>query len=207
MNEFKFNASEYAKMLGISTSAIRKRRLSGKLDGQFEKRNSEYFYKTPPKDRPNKGAVTPYNFKQFTSGDRSSMYRPKKYPSYYSRSTNRSRNVPYDETKYGNAPNGHQLQLTNDMRQKMRIDQKLKASDLEWLTDDLVLEVKRRQARARADKIKQWNEETRKMNAMNSGLERLKYDPPMTGRWYNHSTGKMEDYDPPKKDYSKMYYG
>ena len=42
---------------------------------------------------------------------------------------------------------------------------------------------------------------------MNRGLERLKYDPPMTGRWYNHSTGKMEDYDPPKKDYSKMYYG
>jgi hypothetical protein len=142
MNEFKFNAPEYAKLLGISTSAIRKRRLSGKLDGQFEKRNSEYFYKAPPKDRPNKVAVTPYNFKQFTAGDRSSVYRPKKYPSYYSRSTNRSRNVPYDETKYENAPNGHQLQLTNDLRQKMRIDQKLKASDLEWITDDLVLEVK-----------------------------------------------------------------
>lgn len=77
MNEFKFNASEYAKLLGISTSAIRKRRLSGKLDGQFEKRNSEYFYKTPPKDRPNKGAVTPYNFKQFTSGDRRSQFRQK----------------------------------------------------------------------------------------------------------------------------------
>ena len=45
MNEFKFNAPEYAKLLGISTSAIRKRRLSGKLDGQFEKRNSEYFSK------------------------------------------------------------------------------------------------------------------------------------------------------------------
>ena len=40
-----------------------------------------------------------------------------------------------------------QLQLTNDLRQKARIDAKLKASELEYITDDLVLEVKRKIAK------------------------------------------------------------
>ena len=35
--EFKFSATEFAHMMRISPSALRKRRLTGKLDGQFKK--------------------------------------------------------------------------------------------------------------------------------------------------------------------------
>ena len=52
--KFKLNAKEYATLEGITASALRKRRLSGKLEGQFIKKGSEYFYSTPLQDRPNK---------------------------------------------------------------------------------------------------------------------------------------------------------
>ena len=35
--KYKFNAKEYATLNGITPSALRKRRLSGKLDGQYIK--------------------------------------------------------------------------------------------------------------------------------------------------------------------------
>ena len=124
MDKFKLTASEYAKILGITTSAVRKKRLAGKLEGQYVQKDSKYFYAPPGKSRPNKVEVTPYNNPKFHG----SVYRPKKHPSYYFRKKNR--NVPYDETRYENAPNGSQLQLTNDLRQKARIDAKLKASEL-----------------------------------------------------------------------------
>jgi hypothetical protein len=41
---------------------------------------------------------------------------------------------------------------------------------------------------------------------MQMSLKQIKlYDPPMTGRWFNHQTKKYEDYTPKKKEYK--YYG
>ena len=39
--KYKFNANEFAKLNGITPSALRKRRLSGKLEGQYIKKGSE----------------------------------------------------------------------------------------------------------------------------------------------------------------------
>ena len=196
MDRFKFTASEFAKMLGISTSAVRHQRLKGKLEGQYTKKGSEYFYASPPKSRPNIEQFTAHNNPKFTG----SQYRPKKHISQYFKKKNR--NVPYDETKYHNAPNGSQLQLTNDLRAKARIDAKLKASDLEYITDDIVLEVKRRKAKELADKVKA----QRSLNPVQFSVSRAQsYDLPMTGRWYNHTTGQMEDYSKPKRKFN--YYG
>ena len=39
--KYKFNAKEYATLNGISASALRKRRLSGKLEGQYIKKDSK----------------------------------------------------------------------------------------------------------------------------------------------------------------------
>ena len=50
--EFKFSATEFAHMMRISPSALRKRRLTGKLDGQFKKVDNNYFYKYHAKDGP-----------------------------------------------------------------------------------------------------------------------------------------------------------
>ena len=47
--KYKFNANEFAKLNGITPSALRKRRLSGKLEGQYIKKGSDYFY-TPSLD-------------------------------------------------------------------------------------------------------------------------------------------------------------
>jgi hypothetical protein len=206
MDKFKLTSSEYAKMLGITTSAVRKKRLAGKIEGEYIKKDSKYFYASPSASRPNKDEFTPYKNPKFTLGDRVSVFRPKKHPCYYYRKKNRD--VPYDETRYENAPNGHQLQLTNDLRQKARIDSKLKASELEYITDDLVLEVKRKIAKEKADKVKRLQEGqrrsllpdyTRTYREPSAG-----YNLPMTGRWYNHATQKMEDYSPKKKKYK--YY-
>ena len=54
MDKFKLTASEYAKILGITTSAVRKKRLAGKLEGQYVQKDSKYFYAPPGKSRPNK---------------------------------------------------------------------------------------------------------------------------------------------------------
>ena len=201
MDKFKLTASEYAKILGITTSAVRKKRLAGKLEGQYVQKDSKYFYAPPGKSRPNKVEVTPYNNPKFHG----SVYRPKKHPSYYFRKKNR--NVPYDETRYENAPNGSQLQLTNDLRQKARIDAKLKASELEYITDDLVLEAKRKIAQKKAEKVQRMQDAQRSMLPVYGRSSRVpssRYEEPMRGRWYNHATGQMDDYDPPKKKYD--YY-
>jgi len=203
MNKFKLTASEFAKMLGITTSAVRHQRLKGKLEGQYVQKDSKYFYASPVKSRPNIVPVTPYMNPKFNG----SAFRPKKYKSQYSKKKNR--NVPYDETKYANAPNGSQLQLTNDLRTKARIDSKLAASDLKYITDDVVLEVKRRKAKALADKVKS----SRHQSSLNPDKfyltnryqrSSINYASPMKGRWYNHESGQMEDHDPPKKKFN--YY-
>ena len=152
---FKFTAPEYAKMLGISTSALRHRRRRNNLEGEYVKIGSEYFYKTPPRDRPNIVRFTPHNDPRFLVGDKVSQFRPKKYRSLYDRKGgSRRRDVPYDLTGYHNAANGWQLQLTNDLRQKARIDGKLEVSQLNGLTDRVVEQVLKNIAKEKADKIK-----------------------------------------------------
>ena len=58
--KYKFSAKEYSTLCGITPSALRKRRLSGKLEGQFIKKGSEYFYSSQETDRPNKDKFTVY---------------------------------------------------------------------------------------------------------------------------------------------------
>ncbi len=120
--KYKFNAKEYATLNGISTSALRKRRLSGKLDGQFIKKDSKYFYTTPVADRPNK--------EQFTV--------------HGSRSKHRRRNVHGSETNYHKARNGHQLKLANDIKQLARINRRLSEEQIAEITDDIFEVAKQR---------------------------------------------------------------
>ena len=93
--KYKFNAREYSAIVGITPSALRKRRLSGKLNGSFIKKGSEFFYASPAIDGPNKDTFTPIN----------------------SRSKQRRRHVPRSEVQYHRARNGHQLQQANDIKQ------------------------------------------------------------------------------------------
>ena len=52
---YKFNSAEYAQLLGITASALRKRRLSGKLEGLYKVLDGKYMYAAP---RPNKVSFT-----------------------------------------------------------------------------------------------------------------------------------------------------
>ena len=52
---YKFNSAEYAQLLGITASALRKRRLSGKLEGLYKVLDGKYMYAAP---RPNKQSFT-----------------------------------------------------------------------------------------------------------------------------------------------------
>ena len=89
MNEkFKFNALEYSKMLGITLSALRKRRLAGKLTGQYILEKNKYMYASP---RPLHGEGT----------------------GKCSLSRKRRRSVPRHLTRYPSS----KFQLTNDLRQ------------------------------------------------------------------------------------------
>ena len=114
--KYKFNATEYATLNRITASALRKRRLSGKLEGQYIKKGSEYFYSTPLKDRPNKD----------------------KFPLHASRSNNKRRQVPEACTRYHNARNGHQLKLANDIKQLARINRSLNENQIAEITPDII---------------------------------------------------------------------
>jgi len=78
--KYKFTASEYAQMCGIGTSALRKRRLKGKLEGQYILENNCYLY---ARHRPIKDVGTPVTGPKFTL-------------------KKRRRDVPRDKTKYTN---------------------------------------------------------------------------------------------------------
>ena len=120
--KFKFNAKEYASLNGISASALRKRRLSGKLDGQYIKKDSKYFYSTSAGDRPNKDEFT-------VRGSRSKLKR---------------RNVHGSRTRYHKARNGHQLKLANDIKQLARINRRLSEEQIAEITDDIFEAAKQR---------------------------------------------------------------
>ena len=117
--EFKFSATEFAHMMRISPSALRKRRLTGKLDGQFKKVDNNYFYKYHAKDGPMQGAGT-------------------------FQVSRRRRNVPRSEVKYHNARNGHQLQLANDIKQMARIQRSLNENQIAEITPDIIEVAKQR---------------------------------------------------------------
>ena len=52
---YKFNSAEYSQLQGITPSALRKRRLSGKLDGLYKVIDGKYMYAAP---RPKKESFT-----------------------------------------------------------------------------------------------------------------------------------------------------
>jgi hypothetical protein len=129
--KFKFNANEFAKLNGITPSALRKRRLSGKLEGQYVEKNGKYFYSHQEIDRPIKDSFTQHN----------------------SRSKIRRRNVPDSQTNYHKARNGHQLKLTNDLRQLARINRSLNEEQIAEITDDIFEVAKQR----RLERIRKLN--------------------------------------------------
>ena len=88
--KYKFTAKEYATMQGITASALRKRRLAGKLEGQYTKKGSDYFYCITQTDGPIKQSFTLKN--------------------------SRRRHVPRSEVQYHKAHNGHQLQQAINRR-------------------------------------------------------------------------------------------
>ena len=70
-----------------------------------------------------------------------------------SRSTVKRRNVPDAETNYHKARNGHQLKLTNDLRQLARINKTLNEEQIAEITDDIFEVAKQR----RLERIRKLN--------------------------------------------------
>ena len=58
LNPFDLNRTEYAELLNISPNAVRMRMRHGKLEGQYEFRNGQYFFKAPEAVRENIGLTT-----------------------------------------------------------------------------------------------------------------------------------------------------
>ena len=142
--KFKFNANEFAKLNGITPSALRKRRLSGKLEGQYIKKGSDYFYTPSLGHRPNND--------QFTLNN--------------SRSKVRRRNVDATNTNYHKVRNGHQFKLTNDLRQLARINKRLNEEQIAEITDDIFEIAKQR----RRDRIKkQEAQQSKNLKNLNYG--------------------------------------
>ena len=116
--KYKFNFKEYSAMLGISPSALRKRRLAGKLEGQYIKKGSEYYYASQEESRPNKVLFTQKN--------------------------SRRRNVPRSEVQYHKAHNGHQLQMANDVKQLCAINKRLSDAGIKEIVPDIIEVAKER---------------------------------------------------------------
>ena len=151
--EFKFNANEFSKMLQITPSALRKRRLAGKLEGQYKKINQNYFYKYNGADRPNNKEFTP--------------------------KLSRRRNVPRSEVRYHNARNGNQLQLANDLKQLARIKRSLSEQQIAEITPDIFEIAKQRRATRLKEQIKKDSKPTKNYGGWLTSLElnREKFKP------------------------------
>jgi hypothetical protein len=172
--KYKFNASEFSKLLGITTSGVRKRRLSGKLDGQYIKNNSEYFYSAPGRDRPIKETFTSKTI-------------------HASQSSARRRHVPDGETNYGKCRNPHKMQQNNDYRSLMRIKGLLTKEEQEKVVPKLIELAK---AEVVKEKLSILLSPTFKPFPVVNNLKKLQhyekhYQEPK-GRWYNHDTQEME---------------
>ena len=137
---YKLTANEYARMRGITTSAVRKRRLKGLEENNFKKIGSNYYYRTPERDRPNIVEVTPHN-------------KPKKrLKDYYKKK--RRRNVPEGEENYHNARNGWQLKQLNDMRKLTRLENDLSEDGILEIKDDIIEVAKQRVADRKKEEAK-----------------------------------------------------
>ena len=175
--KYKFNASEFAKLLGISTSGVRKRRLSGKLEGQYIKNNSEYFYSAPELDRPIKETFTSKTV-------------------HASQSKKRRRGVEDSETKYGNCRNPFQMKRANDYRSYIRIKGLLTKEEIDKVIPKICElareEVKKDKLKILLDvsafKIKPVNN-LRKIQE----IDRRASSHKELGRWFNHSTKEYEN--------------
>jgi len=151
--KFKFNAKEYSLMQGITPSALRKRRLAGKLEGQYIKKGSEFFYASPEVDGPNKELFTPKH--------------------------SRRRNVPRSEVRYHRARNGQHLQRTNDLRQLARINRVLNEDQIAEITDDIFEVAKQRRAQRVRQQIQQDSKPTKNYGGWLTSheLDRAKFKP------------------------------
>ena len=125
--QYKFTASEYSKLCGISTSALRKRRLSGKLEGQYLLENNCYLYASP---RPNIGPGTPVTETKFTL-------------------KKRRRNIPRHKTKYLRS----HMALANDVKQMARIKRVLREEQIEEITPELIEMAKERHQQKVLEKV------------------------------------------------------
>ena len=210
---FKFTPSEYAKLRGISTSAVRKRRLNGLEKNNFKIENGKYYYRTPERDRPNIVEVTPHNNPKFHGSD----FRPKKSLNHYKKKKRR-RNVSEGDENYHNARNGWQLKQLNDMRKMERLKNELSEDGILEIRDDIidiakqrVADRKKKTAELRATHIAAIREQENKISRNYGGFFNE------SNKGYNDQTyhnGRAHDTSPTKfvatnrgKTITKNYYG
>ena len=153
--KYKFTAKEYATMQGITASALRKRRLAGKLDGQYIKKGSDYFYCITQTDCPNKQSFTVTN------------------------SRKRRRHVPRSEVQYHKAHNGHQLQLANDVKQLCAINKRLSDAGIQEIVPDIIEVAKQRRIERTKKLVHESRDKIQKnyghwINCNNSGYKDIK---------------------------------
>jgi len=125
-NKFIYTPKEYAAKQQITASALRKRRLAGKMEGLYEVREGKYFYADVG---PNKDSFTGKN----------------------SWSVVKRRNVPRHKTHYTSSS----LQKSNDLKQLMRIQGWMKESEIEHITPDIIAVAKERHRVELDKKLKQ----------------------------------------------------
>ncbi len=74
-------------------------------------------------------------------------------------------------------------------------------------------EIQIKKAKEKADRVAKLRDAQKRsiepvqFNRLSAYRNLVAPEPRMTGRWYNHRDQKMEDYDQPKIDWSKKYYG
>ena len=208
---FKFTPSEYAKLRGISTSAVRKRRLNGLEKNNFKIENGKYYYRTPERDRPNIVEVTPHNNPKFHGSD----YRPKKSLKEYTKKKRR-RNVSEGNENYHNARNGWQLKQLNDMRKLTRLENDLSEDGILEIKDDIievakqrVAERKKKEAQVRASHVAAIRDQkvTKNyggfFNESNKGYSDMSYH---NGRAHNENPNKFKPTNRGKNVEKKYYY-
>ena len=121
--KFIYTPKEYAAKHRITASALRKRRLNGKLDNLYEVREGKYFYADGGPNKDNfTGKIGPWSMKK-------------------------RRNIPRHQTRYAS----NSLQQSNDLKQLMRIQGWMKESEIEHITPDIIQVAKDRH-RAELDK-------------------------------------------------------
>ena len=135
-NKFKLTSAEYVKLSNITESAVRKRRLAGKLEGEFKFENGKYFYATPLKGRPMQDEFT------------AAIHTKKQ----------RRRNVPRDQTRYTKP----HMQAANDFKQMFAINGRLKKAELEYITEDVIKIGKERHQQEVKKKLEQTDKALRR---------------------------------------------